>query len=134
MGRRKLTLTVDIMFISLVLQLILFHFIYWEGAQQRDGGLLCLWIFWLCYLRGPKFTWKFVDEDRCPLYNCGGKGVSWLTPVMTIVTIFLEPNCWELRQPLLQHAIFQRLAEDRVFNQTPSVLITAKGYPDIATR
>lgn len=33
-----------------------------------------------------------------------------------------------------QHAIFQRLAEDRVFNQIPSILITAKGYPDIATR
>ncbi|KAJ9706032.1 hypothetical protein PVL29_001546 [Vitis rotundifolia] len=33
-----------------------------------------------------------------------------------------------------KHAIFQRLAEDRVFNQIPSILITAKGYPDIATR
>ncbi|KAF6157598.1 hypothetical protein GIB67_037171 [Kingdonia uniflora] len=35
---------------------------------------------------------------------------------------------------VLQHAIFQRLAEDRIFNQIPSILITAKGYPDIATR
>lgn len=34
----------------------------------------------------------------------------------------------------VQHAIFQRLAEDRVFNHIPSILITAKGYPDIATR
>ncbi|KAJ4839150.1 hypothetical protein Tsubulata_008315 [Turnera subulata] len=33
-----------------------------------------------------------------------------------------------------KHAIFQRLAEDRVFNQVPSILITASGYPDIATR
>ncbi|KAL3498905.1 hypothetical protein ACH5RR_041637 [Cinchona calisaya] len=33
-----------------------------------------------------------------------------------------------------KHAIFQRLTEDRVFNQIPSILITAKGYPDIATR
>ncbi|GMY30413.1 meiotic recombination protein SPO11-2 isoform X1 [Fagus crenata] len=32
-----------------------------------------------------------------------------------------------------KHAIFQRLAEDRIFNQIPSILITAKGYPDIAT-
>ncbi|RZC49561.1 hypothetical protein C5167_017989, partial [Papaver somniferum] len=32
------------------------------------------------------------------------------------------------------HAIFQRLAEDRIFNQIPRILITAKGYPDIATR
>ncbi|KAG6486966.1 meiotic recombination protein SPO11-2-like [Zingiber officinale] len=31
-------------------------------------------------------------------------------------------------------AIFQRLAEDRFFNQIPSIIITAKGYPDIATR
>ncbi|KAM3735927.1 hypothetical protein ACB098_10G124400 [Castanea mollissima] len=28
----------------------------------------------------------------------------------------------------------KRLAEDRMFNQIPSILITAKGYPDIATR
>ncbi|TXG50572.1 hypothetical protein EZV62_023096 [Acer yangbiense] len=33
-----------------------------------------------------------------------------------------------------KHAIFHRLVEDRVFNQIPSILITAKGYPDIATR
>ncbi|XP_022995806.1 meiotic recombination protein SPO11-2 isoform X2 [Cucurbita maxima] len=33
-----------------------------------------------------------------------------------------------------KHAIFQRLVEDRVFNHIPSILITAKGYPDIATR
>ncbi|KAM7256522.1 hypothetical protein ACFE04_012263 [Oxalis oulophora] len=33
-----------------------------------------------------------------------------------------------------KHAIFQRLTEDMLFNQIPSILITAKGYPDIATR
>ncbi|XP_047332839.1 meiotic recombination protein SPO11-2-like isoform X2 [Impatiens glandulifera] len=33
-----------------------------------------------------------------------------------------------------KHAIFQRLVEDCVFNQIPSILITGKGYPDIATR
>ncbi|KAL5725543.1 hypothetical protein ACHQM5_008678 [Ranunculus cassubicifolius] len=33
-----------------------------------------------------------------------------------------------------KHAIFQRLAEDRIFNQIPCILITAKGYPDLATR
>ncbi|KAF8379593.1 hypothetical protein HHK36_029034 [Tetracentron sinense] len=33
-----------------------------------------------------------------------------------------------------KHAIFHRLAEDCIFNQIPSILITAKGYPDIATR
>ncbi|XP_004511556.1 meiotic recombination protein SPO11-2 isoform X1 [Cicer arietinum] len=33
-----------------------------------------------------------------------------------------------------KHAIFQRLAEDRFFHQIPSILITAKGYPDMATR
>ncbi|WOK94930.1 hypothetical protein Cni_G03635 [Canna indica] len=31
-------------------------------------------------------------------------------------------------------AIFQRLAEDHFFNQIPCILITAKGYPDMATR
>lgn len=33
-----------------------------------------------------------------------------------------------------KHAIFQRLAEDRMFHHIPSILVTAKGYPDIATR
>ncbi|KAF7151930.1 hypothetical protein RHSIM_Rhsim02G0235800 [Rhododendron simsii] len=33
-----------------------------------------------------------------------------------------------------KHAIFQRLAEDCIYNQIPSILVTAKGYPDIATR
>ncbi|CAO2842881.1 unnamed protein product [Amaranthus hypochondriacus] len=33
-----------------------------------------------------------------------------------------------------KHAIFQRLVEDCFFNQVPSILITAKGYPDLATR
>ncbi|XP_068653134.1 meiotic recombination protein SPO11-2 isoform X2 [Aristolochia californica] len=31
-------------------------------------------------------------------------------------------------------AVFQRLAEDRIYNQIPSILLTAKGYPDMATR
>ncbi|RLM61781.1 meiotic recombination protein SPO11-2 [Panicum miliaceum] len=31
-------------------------------------------------------------------------------------------------------AIFQRLADDRLYDQLPCILITAKGYPDIATR
>lgn len=31
-------------------------------------------------------------------------------------------------------AVFQRLAEDRLYNQLPCIVITAKGYPDIATR
>ncbi|XP_076947388.1 meiotic recombination protein SPO11-2-like [Bidens hawaiensis] len=33
-----------------------------------------------------------------------------------------------------KHAIFQRSAEDRLFNKIPCILITAKGYPDLATR
>ncbi|XP_057968460.1 meiotic recombination protein SPO11-2 isoform X2 [Malania oleifera] len=33
-----------------------------------------------------------------------------------------------------KHAIFHRLAEDCIFNTIPSILITARGYPDIATR
>ncbi|CAA7393124.1 unnamed protein product [Spirodela intermedia] len=35
---------------------------------------------------------------------------------------------------LEKDAIFQRLVEDQIFNQIPSILITAKGYPDMATR
>ncbi|KAL6502367.1 hypothetical protein OROHE_024645 [Orobanche hederae] len=33
-----------------------------------------------------------------------------------------------------KHAIFQRLAEDRIFNQIPCILITGRGYPDIGSR
>ncbi|KAF8109732.1 hypothetical protein N665_0092s0005 [Sinapis alba] len=33
-----------------------------------------------------------------------------------------------------KHAIFHRLVGDRVFSHIPCVFITAKGYPDIATR
>nr|XP_027080749.1 meiotic recombination protein SPO11-2 isoform X2 [Coffea arabica] len=78
------------------------------GAKQGSSGLLYLWIFWLCYFRGPEFVREIDHEDGCSLYNCSGE--------------------------VFQHAIFQRLAEDCVFNQIPSILITAKGYPDIATR
>ncbi|GLJ04774.1 hypothetical protein SUGI_0003070 [Cryptomeria japonica] len=31
-------------------------------------------------------------------------------------------------------AIFQRLAEDRIYNYIPSIMITGKGYPDLASR
>jgi meiotic recombination protein SPO11 len=31
-------------------------------------------------------------------------------------------------------AVFQRLSEDRFFMTVPSILITAKGFPDLATR
>ncbi|CAM6084838.1 unnamed protein product [Calypogeia fissa] len=33
-----------------------------------------------------------------------------------------------------KEAIFQRLAEDRFFMMVPSIIITGKGYPDLATR
>jgi hypothetical protein len=33
-----------------------------------------------------------------------------------------------------QDAIFQRLVEDRFFQSVPSIIITAKGYPDLASR
>lgn len=36
--------------------------------------------------------------------------------------------------PYTQDAIFQRFAEDQIFNKIPCILITAKGYPDMATR
>lgn len=31
-------------------------------------------------------------------------------------------------------AAFMRLAEDRFYNDYPSIIITAKGQPDVATR
>ncbi|GBG75251.1 hypothetical protein CBR_g19885 [Chara braunii] len=49
-------------------------------------------------------------------------------------------NNWKLHTDahyifvLEKDAIFQRLAEDRLFMTLPSILITAKGFPDLATR
>lgn len=39
-----------------------------------------------------------------------------------------------LMASIVQDAIFQRLAEDRFFMVVPSIIITGKGYPDLATR
>ncbi|XP_022754105.1 meiotic recombination protein SPO11-2-like [Durio zibethinus] len=48
---------------------------------------------------------------------------------------YLSSPCDDIRHDsVLKHAIFQRLVEDRAFNQDPSILLTAKGYPDIPTR
>ncbi|KAK9072897.1 hypothetical protein SSX86_009332 [Deinandra increscens subsp. villosa] len=52
--------------------------------------------------------------------------------VLNFLKVLNSPNPEISSLPM--HAIFQRLVEDRVFNQIPSILITAKGYPDIATR
>ena len=41
---------------------------------------------------------------------------------------------WNDTSFALQDAVFQRLAEDRFFDTVPTILITAKGYPDLATR
>eukprot|EP00798_Chlamydomonas_sp_ICE-L_P008553 gene8553-33986_t len=37
-------------------------------------------------------------------------------------------------QVIEKDAVFQRLVEDRIFNQLPCVVVTSKGMPDLATR
>ncbi|GER42523.1 type 2 DNA topoisomerase 6 subunit A [Striga asiatica] len=74
-------------------------------AKSGSRGLLCLWIFWLCHLWRPNVLENLVMKSDARYI------------------IVVE-----------KHAIFQRLAEDRIFNQIPCILITAKGYPDIGTR
>ncbi|CAI7752014.1 unnamed protein product [Closterium sp. NIES-53] len=35
---------------------------------------------------------------------------------------------------MVQDTVFQRLVQDRLFQEIPCILITAKGFPDLATR
>ncbi|KAK9197768.1 hypothetical protein WN944_012951 [Citrus x changshan-huyou] len=68
---------------------------------------------------------------------CGSSGYSISGDLSLLEKLDLKTDARQhqhLTHRCLQHAIFQRLTEDFVFNQIPSILITAKGYPDIATR
>ncbi|KAH9775353.1 Meiotic recombination protein SPO11-2 [Citrus sinensis] len=77
------------------------------------------------------------NEEVIDCSACGSSGYSISGDLSLLEKLDLKTDARQhqhLTHRCLQHAIFQRLTEDFVFNQIPSILITAKGYPDIATR
>ncbi|KAG2493755.1 hypothetical protein HYH03_007977 [Edaphochlamys debaryana] len=55
--------------------------------------------------------------------TAGGGGGGWRLPPGSVVLLVVEKD-----------AVFQRLAEERVWEQLPCILVTARGLPDLATR
>lgn len=72
----------------------MFPLIHWAGAKQGSSGLLYLWIFWLCYFRGPEFVREIDYEDGCSLYNCSGEGF-FLLLFMSTYSQFPPISCWD---------------------------------------
>ncbi|KVH90143.1 Spo11/DNA topoisomerase VI, subunit A [Cynara cardunculus var. scolymus] len=68
------------------------------------------------------------NEETVDCTTCGSSGYAISGDLDLLEKLVMKTDA---------HYIFvieKRLAEDRVFNQIPCILITAKGYPDIATR
>ncbi|RVX04198.1 Meiotic recombination protein SPO11-2 [Vitis vinifera] len=80
--------------------------------------------------------WMNMEEPNQETVDCSACGSSGhaISGDMNILERMVMKTDARYIIVVEKHAIFQRLAEDRVFNQIPSILITAKGYPDIATR
>nr|AHY99544.1 meiotic recombination protein [Carica papaya]ALX26989.1 meiotic recombination protein SPO11-2 [Carica papaya] len=64
---------------------------------------------------------------------CGSSGYTISGDLNLIQTLILKTDARYIIV-VEKHAIFQRLLEDGISNHIPSIIITAKGYPDIATR
>ncbi|KAI3860142.1 hypothetical protein MKX03_037101, partial [Papaver bracteatum] len=87
-----------------------------DSTEQRSSGLFNVWVFRYAILGDLSLLEKMsIRSMRDTLLLSKSH--------FAVLTVFC-----------MQYAIFQRLAEDRIFNQIPSILITAKGYIDIATR
>ncbi|XP_024984774.1 meiotic recombination protein SPO11-2 [Cynara cardunculus var. scolymus] len=73
------------------------------------------------------------NEETVDCTTCGSSGYAISGDLDLLEKLVMKTDAHYIFV-IEKHAIFQRLAEDRVFNQIPCILITAKGYPDIATR
>ncbi|MGQ4913968.1 MAG: DNA topoisomerase IV subunit A [Candidatus Asgardarchaeia archaeon] len=69
------------------------------------------------------------DEIDCTKQGTGGKSI---TPFIDTITD-IESDA-EFILIVEKDAAFLRLAEDRFYNRYPSIIVTGKGQPDIATR
>ncbi|CAI9288827.1 unnamed protein product [Lactuca saligna] len=77
-------------------------------------------------LQGP-------DQETVDCTKCGSSGYAISGDLNILEKLVMKTDANYIIV-IEKHAIFQRLAEDKVFNQIPCILITAKGYPDLATR
>ncbi|KAJ9555130.1 hypothetical protein OSB04_009744 [Centaurea solstitialis] len=80
-----------------------------------------------------KLCYKEPDQETVDCTACGSSGYAISGDLNLLEKLIMKTDARYIFV-IEKHAIFQRLAEDRVFNQIPCILITAKGYPDIATR
>ncbi|CAD6266139.1 unnamed protein product [Miscanthus lutarioriparius] len=73
------------------------------------------------------------DEDQidCSILGASGHAITGDLNLLSKLNLSSDARYTIVVE---KDAIFQRLAEDRLYNQLPCILITAKGYPDIATR
>ncbi|KAG2576829.1 meiotic recombination protein SPO11-2 isoform X2 [Panicum virgatum] len=73
------------------------------------------------------------DEEQidCSILGASGHAITGDLNVLSKLNLSSDARYIIVME---KDAIFQRLAEDRLYNQLPCILITAKGYPDIATR
>ncbi|KAM4086718.1 hypothetical protein ACJW30_10G123000 [Castanea mollissima] len=96
------------------------------GIMASSRGLVAgRLLLQACYLIEP-------NEEVVDCSACGSSGHAISGDLNLLEKLILKTDARYIIV-VEKHAIFQRLAEDRIFNQIPSILITAKGYPDIAT-
>lgn len=69
------------------------------------------------------------DEINCQKMGSGGKSISPLIDTITDI----ESDA-EFILVIEKDAAFLRLSEDRFYDRYPSILVTGKGFPDLATR
>ncbi|KAK1272762.1 Meiotic recombination protein SPO11-2 [Acorus gramineus] len=86
--------------------------------------------------RGAIIGRLLLQEPGQDILDCSGLGTSGyaITGDLNLLNKLVFHSDARYIIVVEKDAIFQRLAEDRIFNYIPSILITAKGYPDLATR
>ncbi|XP_042506065.1 meiotic recombination protein SPO11-2 isoform X2 [Macadamia integrifolia] len=73
------------------------------------------------------------NQETIDCTACGSSGYAITGDLNVIEKLVMQSDARYIIV-VEKHAIFQRLADDRIFNKIPSILVTGKGYPDIATR
>ncbi|EPS61073.1 hypothetical protein M569_13726 [Genlisea aurea] len=76
---------------------------------------------------------RFLKEPNKEVVDCSVWGYTISGDLNLIQHLVLKSDARYIIV-IEKHAVFQRLTEDCFFNRTPCILITAKGYPDMATR
>jgi DNA topoisomerase VI subunit A len=87
----------------------------------------------LCVMVYSLSTCERLSAASCLPAVCGNYGDLKCQAVFTHSGICIISHAFQILV-VEKDAIFQRLAEDRLWEVLPCVLITAKGFPDLATR